>query len=66
MKGYSNYIHMPLVLIVVVLTLIAGPTITYLINPYNAKAAQFEIDKSQFKKAPEFTQITGYIIHLDQ
>jgi thiol-disulfide isomerase/thioredoxin len=23
--------------------------------------AQFKIDKSQFKKAPEFTQITGYI-----
>jgi len=28
--------------------------------------AQFKIDKSQFKKAPEFTQITGYLILLDQ
>jgi hypothetical protein len=27
---------------------------------------QFKIDKSQFKKAPEFTQITGYIILLDR
>ena len=25
------------------------------------KAARFEIDKSQFKKAPEFTDTTGYI-----
>jgi thiol-disulfide isomerase/thioredoxin len=41
--------------------LVAGTTITYLISPYNAKAAQFEIDKSQFKKASEFTGITGYI-----
>ena len=22
---------------------------------------QFKIDKSQFKKAPEFTQVTGYV-----
>ena len=55
MNGYSdNNIHMPLLLIVVALTLIAGPTITYLISPYNnAKAAQFKMDKSQFKKVPE-------------
>jgi len=61
MNGYSNNIHMPLVLIVITFTLVAGQTITYLISPYNAKAAQFEIDKSQFKKAPEFTGTTGYI-----
>ena len=50
MSGYSNNVHTSLVLIIVILTLVAGPTITYLISPYNAKAAQFEIDKSQFKK----------------
>ena len=61
MNRYGKNIHMSLVLIIIALTLIIFPTITYLINPYNAKAAQFEIDKSQFKKAPEFTGITGYI-----
>src|SRR5919198_2738293 len=25
------------------------------------KVAQFKIDKSQFKRAPEFTEITGYV-----
>ena len=61
MSGYSNNVPTSLVLIIVTLTLVASTTITYLISPYNAKAAQFEIDKSQFKKAPEFTGITGYI-----
>jgi thiol-disulfide isomerase/thioredoxin len=60
-SGYSNNVHTSLVLIIITLTLVAGTTITYLISPYNAKAAQFEIDKSQFKKASEFTGITGYI-----
>ena len=64
MSGYSNdnnNAHTPLVLIIVTLTLIAVPAITYLINPNNAQAAQFKMDKSQFKKAPEFTGTTGYI-----
>jgi thiol-disulfide isomerase/thioredoxin len=30
-------------------------------NPVKYYGAQFKIDKSQFKKAPEFTQITGYV-----
>jgi len=61
MMGYSNNIHISLILTVVVLTLITGPTITFLFNPYNAKAAQFNVDKSQYRKAPEFKDITGYI-----
>ena len=62
MNGYSNNnADTPLVLIIVALTLIAGLTIICLTSPYNAKAAQFEIDKMQFKKAPEFTGTTGYI-----
>jgi thiol-disulfide isomerase/thioredoxin len=60
MNGHNNICILALVT-TIALPLIVGPTITYLINPYNAKAAQFEIDKSQFKKAPEFTGITGYI-----
>jgi thiol-disulfide isomerase/thioredoxin len=62
MNGHNNNIHtLIVVLTILVLALIAGPAITYFIKPNNAKAAQFEIDKSQFKKAPEFTGITGYI-----
>ena len=64
MSRYSNdnnNVHTSMVLIIVTVTLIAGPTITYLISPYTAKAAQFNMDKSQFKRAPEFTGITGYI-----
>src|SRR5689334_11304161 len=64
MSRYSNdnnIAHIPLVLIMVTLTLVAGPTITYLISPYTAQAAQFKMDKSQFKRAPEFTATTGYI-----
>ena len=63
MSRYSNNnnTYTPLVLIIVTLTLVAGPTITYLISPYTAEAAQFKMDKSQFKRAPEFTGITGYI-----
>jgi len=64
MSRYSNdnnNAHTPLVLIIVTLTLVAGPTITYLISPYTAQAAQFKMDKSQFKRAPEFTATTGYI-----
>jgi thiol-disulfide isomerase/thioredoxin len=64
MSRYSNdnnNAHTPLVLIIVTLTLVAGPTITYLISPYTAQAAQFKMDKSQFKRAPEFTDTTGYI-----
>ena len=62
MNGYSNNnVDTPLVLIIVALTLIAGLTIICLTSPYNAKAAQFEIDKMQFKKAPEFTGTSGYI-----
>ena len=61
MNGHDNNMSMSIVVTTIALTLIAGPTITYLISPYNAKAAQFKIDKSQFKKAPEFTGITGYI-----
>jgi thiol-disulfide isomerase/thioredoxin len=57
----NNNTYTPLVLIVVTLTLVAGPTITYLISPYVAQAAQFKMDKSQFKRAPEFTGTTGYI-----
>ncbi len=59
----DNDIH-PLVVVVAValiVTLIVGPAITYFLSPNNAIAAQFEIDKSQFKKAPEFTSITGYL-----
>ena len=40
--------------------LLAG-SILYLTIPNDAQAPQFEIDKSQFKKAPEFTGTTGYI-----
>jgi len=64
MSRYSNdnnIAHIPLVLIMVTLTLVAGPTVTYLISPYTAQAAQFKMDKSQFKRAPEFTATTGYI-----
>jgi|SRR5919198_3160726 thiol-disulfide isomerase/thioredoxin len=61
MNGYSSNIHKPPVLIILVITLIAGQAITYMITSDNAKAAQFEIDKSQYKKAPEFTGTTGYI-----
>jgi thiol-disulfide isomerase/thioredoxin len=64
MSRYSNdnnNAHTPLVLIIVTLTLVAGPTITYLISPYTAQAAQFKMDKSQFERAPEFTGTTGYI-----
>jgi thiol-disulfide isomerase/thioredoxin len=55
MNGYNRNLHTPIVLIIVVVTLVVS-TITY-----NAKAAQFEIDKSQFKKAPEFRGTTGYM-----
>jgi hypothetical protein len=53
MSRYSNNnnTYTPLVLIIVTLTLVAGPTITYLIRPYTAEAAQFKMDKSQFKRA---------------
>ena len=62
MNGYSNNnVDTPLVLIIVALTLIVGPTIICLTSPHSAKAAQFEIDNSQFKKAPEFKGTTGYI-----
>lgn len=44
MNGYNSNLHTPIVLIIVVVTLVVS-TITY-----NAKAVQFEIDKSQLKK----------------
>lgn len=56
-----NDIHTLLVAIALTVVLIAGPTIAYFISPNNAKAAQFKIDKSQFKQAPEFTGTTGYL-----
>jgi thiol-disulfide isomerase/thioredoxin len=62
MNGHNNKIYTLLVVVTtLVLALIAVPTISYFTNPNNAGAAQFEIDKSQFKKAPEFTDITGYV-----
>ena len=64
MNGYSNNnnIHTSIVVIIITVTLIAGQAIIYLTSPNNnAKAALFGIDKSQFKKAPEFTDTTGYI-----
>jgi thiol-disulfide isomerase/thioredoxin len=57
----NNNVDTLLVLIIVALTLIADPTIICLTSSHNAKAAQFGIDKSQFKKAPEFTGTTGYL-----
>ena len=52
MNGYSNNnVDTPLVLIIVALTLIVGPTIICLTSSHSAKAAQFEIDNSQFKKS---------------
>jgi hypothetical protein len=36
-------------------------TSQYFLFPKSANGAQFEIDKSQFKKAPEFTSDTGFI-----
>jgi hypothetical protein len=45
-----NDIHTILVAIGLTVTLIVGPAITYFISPNNAIAAQFKIDKSQFKK----------------
>jgi thiol-disulfide isomerase/thioredoxin len=56
-----NHIHKLGIAIALTVTLIVGPAITYFISPNNAIAAQFKIDKSQFKKAPEFTGITGYL-----
>src|SRR5207248_427628 len=56
-----NDIHTLLVAIALTTALIIGPTIAYFISLNNAKAAQFKIDKSQFKKAPEFTGTTGYL-----
>ena len=55
MNGYNSNLHTPIVLIIVVITLVV-PTITH-----NAKAAQFVIDKSKFKKAPELRDTTGYM-----
>jgi thiol-disulfide isomerase/thioredoxin len=60
MNGHNN-IHMLPVVTTIALILIGGPAITNLISPNNAKAAQFKIDKSQFKKAPEFTGTTRHI-----
>ena len=60
MSRYSNNnnnAHTPLVLIIVTLTLVAGTTITYLISSYTAQAAQFEMDKSQFKSTCPFLDI---------
>jgi thiol-disulfide isomerase/thioredoxin len=56
-----NDIHTLLVAIALTTALIIGPTIAYFISLNNAKAAQFKIDKSQFKKAQEFTGTTGYL-----
>ena len=58
-----NDIHPLVVVVAIVLTvtLIVGPAITNFISPNNAIAAQFKIDKSQYKKAPEFTGVTGYL-----
>jgi hypothetical protein len=51
MNGYSNNnVHTPLILIIVALTLIASPTITYLTSPYNANAAQFKMINHNLKK----------------
>jgi thiol-disulfide isomerase/thioredoxin len=60
MNSHNN-MHMLSVVITLALSLIASPAIICLISPNNAKAAQFKIDKSQFKKAPEFTGTTGHI-----
>jgi thiol-disulfide isomerase/thioredoxin len=50
------YSNMRTIVLIVVVTTLVVPTITY-----NANAAKFEIDKSQFKKAPEFRGTTGYM-----
>jgi thiol-disulfide isomerase/thioredoxin len=55
MNGYNSNLHTSIVLIIVIITLVV-PTITH-----NAKAAQFDIDKSKFKKAPELRDTTGYM-----
>jgi thiol-disulfide isomerase/thioredoxin len=51
-----NYI---LTLVVIALNVLI--TSQYFLFPKSANDAQFEVDKSQFKKAPEFTSDTGFI-----
>jgi hypothetical protein len=51
MSGYSNNnVHTLLVLIIVTLTLVAGPTITDLISPYNAKQHDLRLINLSLKK----------------
>src|SRR5215831_9381880 len=62
MNGYrNNYNHIFVVVIILCATLIVGPAILQFISHDDAKATLFEINKSQFKRAPEFTATTGYI-----
>jgi thiol-disulfide isomerase/thioredoxin len=59
----NKHNDIPTILVAIALTVVltAGPMIAYFTGPNSVKAAQFKIDKSQFKKAPEFTGITGYL-----
>ena len=56
-----NSIYTFVVAIMLFIILIAGPTIIHLNTQNTAKATLFEINKSQFKRAPEFTATTGHI-----
>ena len=56
-----NSIYTFVVAITLFITLIAGPTIIHYITHNTAKATLFEINKSQFKRAPEFSATTGHI-----
>ena len=57
----NNYNHIFVIAIILCATLIAGLAILQFISHDDAKATLFEINKSQFKRAPEFTGITGHL-----
>ena len=57
----NNYNHIFVIAIILCATQIAGLAILQFISHDDAKATLFEINKSQFKRAPEFTGITGHL-----
>ena len=59
--GFQINRHNYILTLVVVIALNVLITSQYFFFPKSAKGTQFNIDKSQFKKAPEFTSDTGFI-----